>query len=216
MQRNRPADDAPGGRDRQQPQTAVERLMALIAARWGSEGADSKGRPCGLNLRCPLCLKPKMRIGIGDKPDALVAFCDGCRAKGLRLVKAIWEVTEISLSPMKPREPLPPQRRDEIIAKMRRSPEYEALPDRAKALVDLLVKALHGGEDNGDISRTGVELMQALKTRSKRQVGEAVSAAIASGIVFKRRLANVRGYGFGSSNRWGLKCLVEAINRRKK
>ena len=208
-------EHASGGWGRQQPQTALERLIAITEARWGKyDGSDSK--PRGVNLRCPLCLKPKMRIGIGDKPEVLVAFCDGCGAKGLRLVKAIWEVTEISLSPMKPREPLPPQQRDQIIAKMRQSDEYRALPDRAQALVEHLVKALHGGEDNGDISRTGVELMQALKTRSKRQVGEAVGAAIAADIVFKRRLANVRGYGFGSSNWWGLKCLVEAINRRKK
>ena len=98
----------------------------------------------------------------------LVAFCDGCGAKGLRLVKAIWEVTEISLSPMKPREPLRRGNSDQIIAKMRQSDEYRALPDRAQALVEHLVKALHGGEDNGDISLNWASTMQALNTRSNR------------------------------------------------
>ena len=208
------------GSGRQQPgQTAADRLTALIEARWGSEGKDGNGRPCGVDLRCPICLKPKMRIGIGDKPDTLTAFCEGCKAKGVPLVKAIWEAAEISLSPMKARrEPeLSPQERDQIIAKMRRSAEYEALSDRAKALVELLVTAvICDGVPNGEIARTGVELRQALKTRSKRQVYEASNVAIASGIVFKRVRANINAYGFGPSNRWGLICLVEVINKRKK
>ena len=217
MQRTRPGHFAARGGGRQQPgQTATERLTALITARWGSEGKDSKGRPCGVDLRCPLCLKPKMRICIGDKPDTLTAFCEGCKGKGLRLVKAIWEITEISLSPMKRRdEPeLSPQQRDQIIAKMRRSDEYRALSDRAKALIEVIVTAVLDGEPNGQIGRTNIELLQALNTRSQRQVYEAVAGAIASGIVFKRLRSN--GYGSGCSNQWILMCLVEAINRRKK
>ena len=82
------------------------------------------------------------------------------------------------------------------VARMRRSPAYLALPSMSKALVEHLVTAvLVDGRFSGFVDRTEAELMVVLGTRSKRQVGEAVNAAIAAEVVVKGARAFSRGYG---------------------
>ena len=91
---------------------------------------------------------------------------------------------------------------------MRRSPAYEGLPLRSRALVDHLVDAvLVNGEPNGWISRIVPELMATLDTRSRKQFYKAVNAAIGAEIVVRGSRALSHGMGSGSSNLWGLACL---------
>jgi hypothetical protein len=206
MQRTRPDHFAAGGGGRQQ--TAADRLTALIEARGGVEAHDRHGLVYSKGLRCPLCLKSGLRITLGDKPETLMAFCEACKAHGPRLVKAIWEMTGISLSPMPKRwRPSPEAAPERVIAEMRQSEKYQALSARAKTLVDYIADAVINGLPNGHIDLTGAQLMALLKTRSWKHLYKAVNAAKDAGIVVcgsRARTLNEKG---GAPNLWGLTCL---------
>ena len=165
--------------------------------------------PFGRNLRCPMCGKHAVTIKLGYK--APVAFCGsrtgtirtGCKAKGAPLIKAIRKEKGIWLAPP-PRREMPRK----VVERMRRSPAYEGLPPRSKALVEHLIEAVFvHGEPNREISLTGTELMGIIGLRSWKQLYRAVSAAVDAEIVTKGSRALSHGYGRGPVNLWGLACL---------
>ena len=167
------------------------------------------GQVYGKGLRCPLCFKSGLRITLGDKPETLMAFCEACKAHGNRLVKAIWEATGVSCSPMPKRwRPSPEVGPEKAVTELRQSESYQALSARSKILVDFIADAVtDGGIPNGRIKCTGRQLMALLKTRSWKHLYKAVDAAIEAGIVVRGSRAQALGGTGGAANLWGLKCL---------
>jgi hypothetical protein len=165
--------------------------------------------PYGEFLRCPMCGQRAVKLKLGAKSP--VAFCGartgnphiGCKAKGVPLIKAMTKKSGgLWLTPPACREP--PRK---AVERMCRSPAYEGLPPRSKALVDHLVEAYFDGEPNGGISGAGTELMAALGTRSRKHLYKAIDAAIGAKIVVRGSRAWSNGQASGSSNMWGLVCL---------
>ena len=62
-------------------------------------------------------------------------------------------------------------------------------------------------EPNGDVLRSKKDWMAALNTRSSRRTNEAIAAALASGLVGRRRTASPTLEGGRPSFLYGLKCL---------
>jgi hypothetical protein len=188
----------------------LERMKSITDKLNGCWRADREP-PYGENLRCPMpnCDAHKVTIKLGDKVP--LVFCARCKAKGDPLVKAVTRATGVWLTPPPRRE-----RPQKVVERMRRSDAYESLPSRAKALVSHLIDAVMvNGEPNGGVSRTGMELMATLGTRSRKQFYKAVNAAIAAKIVVRGSRALSNGKDSGSSNLWGLACLPREAKRSK-
>jgi hypothetical protein len=118
--------------------TKAQTIVRTLTDKRNGVWREPEGKPpYGENLRCPLCSKHGMKVMVGHRKNTPVVFCTQCHAKGNPLINAIREETGIWLAP-KPRR-VPPQK---LVAQMRRSPEYEALPPRSKALVDHLGQGL--------------------------------------------------------------------------
>jgi hypothetical protein len=153
-----------------------------------------------------MCGQRAVKLRLGDRANTPIArvgnIHTGCKANSVPLLKAMTRKTDIWLTPPARREP--PRK---AVERMRRSPAYEGLPPRSKALVDHLVEAYFDGEPNGGISGAGTELMAALGTRSRRHLYKALDAAIGAKIVVRGSRAWSNGQASGSSNMWGLVCL---------
>ena len=103
------------------------------------------------------------------------------------------------------------------VGQMRLTPQYKALSDLSKALVDHLVEAVSvNGEPNGGISRTGTELMAAFGIRSRRKLYAAIDAVIDAGIVIRGSRALSLGQDKGASNLWRLARLPDDPQGRAK
>ena len=192
--------------------TKAQTIVRMLTDKRNGVWREPEGKPpYGENLRCPLCQKHGMKVMVGDRKNTPVVFCTQCHAKGNPLINAIREETGIWLAP-KPRR-VPPQK---LVAQMRRSPEYEVLPPRSKALVDHLVKAYFGGEPNGGIGGTGTELMAVIGTHSWKHLYKAINAAIDAKIVLRGSRALSHGKHHGSSNLWGLACLPREHPKRSR
>jgi len=189
------------------PQAIAQTLTERLGGSW----CEPEGKPpFGELLRCPLCGKYRMKVALGDRGDPVVfCLCSRSREKQSLLLKAVTKATGIWLAP-KPRREKP----QKLVERMRRSPEYESLPSRAKKLVDHLVEAYFGGEPNGGIVRTGTELMAALGLRSRAPLYRAINAAIDAKIVFRGSRALSRGYGHGPMNLWGVHGLPKEPPKR--
>ena len=158
------------------PQAIAQRLTARFGGSW----CEPEGKPpFGELLRCPLCGKYRMKVALGDRGNPLVfCLCSRTREKRSLLIKAVTKETGIWLV-LKPRR----VSAQKMVERMRRSPEYQALPPRSRALVDLLVDAvLKDGLSNGEIVMPVTVLMAALGTRSARQFYEAVDLGVKAGI----------------------------------
>jgi hypothetical protein len=179
----------------------------------------------GRNLQCPLCqwLKDRLKIDIptnrlkidiGDLPNTPVVRCTRVRHNQNSLVRAVTKATGISLMP----RPSP----SEIMARMfyrveqmRLTPKYDGLPPRAQAVVEHLVKAvIVNKEPNGEVLRSKKDWMLALDTRSSRATNKAIDAALASGLVGRRRTASPTLIGGRPSYLYGLKCLPTETDRK--
>jgi hypothetical protein len=169
--------------------------------------------PHGKSLRCPVCREPNLKVTLGAGLGKLLVHCrcSKTRERHISLVRAVTKVTGVSLDP-------PPRRVSprEAVERMRRSPAYEGLSPKAKALVDHLVRAYFDGGPNGGISETGTELMAGIGTHSRKQLYKAINAAIDTKIVFKGSRAWSNGQASGSSNLWGLVCLQREHPKRSR
>jgi hypothetical protein len=227
MQRNRPDHFAADGGAAQGrlDDKPVERMMAIIERLGGIPHAPKGKPPYGRDLQCPLCqqLKDRMKIDIpthrlkidiGKLPNALVVRCTRVSHNQNALVSAVTKATRLSLMP----RPSPSEIRDRMLYKvgqMRLTTKYKDRSDLSKALVEHLVEAvIVKREPNGEVLRSTKDWMLALDTRSSSQTVKAIDAALASGLIGRRRTASPTLEGGRPSFLYGLKCLPTETGRK--
>ena len=150
----------------------LEPMWAMTKAlhgHWRNDGHP----PYGERLRCPLCRENAVTIRLGDK--AVLVYCgsrvdrsdyrSGCKARGVKLLKAMTDKTDIWLTG---RRRQPDESPKEIVERMRQTAAYENLWGKANALVDYLAATIIGGEPNGKVRRSKKGWMLALATTSSR------------------------------------------------
>ena len=192
--------------------TKAQTIVRTLTDKRNGVWREPEGKPPrGENLRCPCCGKNTMKISIGDRKAAPVVFCK-CRASSNRLINAIRREDGVWLIPPPRREPP-----EKVVERMRRSPAYEGLSTRAKAMVEHLVAAVMvHSQRNDEVTLTAKEWMAVLKTRSAKQTYAAMGAVLSSGLVTKRSRALSSGYGRGQVCLWGLACLPSDIKSRRR
>lgn len=108
-------------------------------------------------------------------------------------------------------EPSPSEIKDRTLYRVRRmrlTPKYEALSERAQAVVEHLVDEVIAREEpNGNALRSQKDWMTVLNTRSSSQTEKAVKAALASGLINRSKGRAPTLEGGRPSYRYGLRCL---------
>ena len=176
----------------------VKRLKAITKRRGGIL-CDGGGR----NLQCPLCQRLKdwkkinidthrLKIDIGKLPNVLVVRCENRRVRHNQnaLVRAVTKATGLSLGP----QPSPSEMVERMlyrVGEMRQTTKYKRLSLLARRLVEHLVRAvIVNKEPNGEVLRSKKDWMLALDTRSSSQTAKAIDAALASGLIGRRKTAS--------------------------
>jgi hypothetical protein len=182
----------------------IGRAKAL-ANRLGGRWLEDKNR--GREAQCPLCGRMEMSITPKPERDRILFFCNYCKKKGDKIVRALTKAGEGFFSPRR-KEPTERELTEQAAQKM----NEQGLSERARNVCRLVWwHVVMGGEPNGDAPITIKQFMAWLKTRSAWVAAKALDEAKAAGWL-KVKIGS-RGVGRGrATNHYGVSWLPQGYN----